>query len=247
MITAALIGAGASILGNVLQRNAQEAAYKRQQAQLDQARANENAHYMRRYYEDGTQRADTQRALTQARQNLLRSNMAYAGRNAVMGGTNAQAAAAKEISSNAYANAVASAASSAEQRKDTIDSQHMTRINALDQQKMTLDAQNDQANASAIGQMANQVGSLAQSAIASEFTGKEAAQPSAAATSVPDGTTPAGAMSVAEPVAAPLVTEQAPINLSTQLGLNEKYGVGGTASLTPKTDARLSKWDKLLI
>lgn len=170
MITAALIGAGASIIGNVLQRNAQERAYKRQQEQLDATRARETAHYNRRYYEDGTQRADTQRALTQAREALLKSNRAAMGSNAVMGGTNAQAAAAKEASNNAYANAVASAAAGAERRKDIVDQNYQTRMDALDAQQMSLDAANDQANAQAIGDAANQVGQLAQSAVAAEMS-----------------------------------------------------------------------------
>lgn len=165
MIAAALIGAAGSILGNVLQRNAQKRAYQRQQDSLRRDAADNEAWYNRRYYEDATQRADTQRALAQARETFRSSNRAAMGRNAVMGGTNAQAAAAKEANNEAYADMVSQAAAAAESRKDNVEDAYLKEKQTLNGAQRTLDNTNDQANAEAIGNMATQVGQLAASAV----------------------------------------------------------------------------------
>lgn len=165
MIAAALIGAAGSVLGNVLQRNAQKRAYQRQQESLRRDAADNAAWYNRRYYEDATQRADTQRALAQARETFRSSNRAAMGRNAVMGGTNAQAAAAKEANNEAYADMVSQAAAAAESRKDNVEDAYLKQKQTLNGAQRTLDNTNDQANAEAIGNMATQVGQLAASAV----------------------------------------------------------------------------------
>lgn len=165
MIATAIIGAAGSILGNVLQRRAQERAYERQRDSLRRDAADNEAFYNRRYYEDATQRADTMRQMTRAREAFRSSNRAAMGRNAVMGGTNATAAAAKEASNQAYADMVSQAAAAAETRKDKVEDAYLEQKRSLNGAQRTLDNTNDQANAEAIGAMATQVGQLAASAV----------------------------------------------------------------------------------
>ena len=219
MIAAALIGAAGSILGNVLQRNAQKRAYQRQQESLERDAADNAAWYNRRYYEDATQRADTQRALAQARETFRASNRAAMGRNAVMGGTNAQAAAAKEASNEAYADMVSQAAAAAETRKDQVEDAYLKQKQTLSGAQRTLDNTNDQANAEAIGNMATQVGQLAASAVQHEPT-----QPNTA------------------PVAATQPSTAAPVTSQQQQQLNlSSPVVSGQASLNQQQAART--WD----
>lgn len=198
MIAAALIGAAGSVLGNVLQRNAQKRAYQRQQVSIRRDAADNEAWYNRRYYEDATQRADTQRALAQARETFRSSNRAAMGRNAVMGGTNAQAAAAKEASNEAYADMVSQAAAAAESRKDNVEDAYLKEKQTLNGAQRTLDNTNDQANAEAIGNMATQVGQLAASAVQNtpvkpNTTPVATAQPSAPVTAAPVASAPSAA------------------------------------------------------
>jgi hypothetical protein len=87
------------------------------------------------------------------------------GRSAVMGGTNAQAAAAKEANNEAYADMVSQAAAAAESRKDNVEDAYLKQKQTLSGAQRTLDNTNDQANAEAIGNMASQVGQLAASAV----------------------------------------------------------------------------------
>lgn len=166
MISAAVIGAAATLLGNYMQSQAQERAMARQNAALRAEKAREDAWYTRRYYEDATQRADTSRALAKARETFMRANQAATGRAAVMGGTNAEAAAQKEANAQAYADAVSQVAAGAEDRKDKIDDAHQKAIAGLNTKKMELDAANDAANVASIGEMASQVGTIAGSAVA---------------------------------------------------------------------------------
>lgn len=202
MIAAALIGAAGSVLGNVLQRNAQKRAYQRQRDSIRRDAADNEAWYNRRYYEDATQRADTQRALAQARETFRSSNRAAMGRNAVMGGTNAQAAAAKEASNEAYADMVSQAAAAAESRKDNVEDAYLKEKQTLNGAQRTLDNTNDQANAEAIGNMATQVGQLAASAVQNT-----PAKPN----TTPVATTQPTAPVAAAPVASPTTSEPAQV------------------------------------
>lgn len=196
MIAAALIGAAGSILGNVLQRNAQKEAYRRQQESLRREKADNAAWYNRRYYEDATQRADTQRLLTRARETLRASNRAAMGRNAVMGGTNAEAAAAKEANNQAYADMVSQAAAAAETRKDQVEDAYLKQEQTLSGAQRTLDNTNDQANAEAIGNMATQVGQLAAIAVQNTPAKPNAtSQPSTAAAGTQVNTKPGSIIS----------------------------------------------------
>ena len=244
MIAAALIGAAGSILGNVLQRQAQKRAYARQQEQLDAERADNAAWYNRRYYEDATQRADTQRALTRAREALLASSRAASGHAVMSGSTNAAAAAAKEANNKAYADIVSQAAAAAETRKDKVEDAYLAQQRKLDESQRTLDNTNDQANANAIGQMASQVGKLAASAVAAEMNKPNTLETTPTAT-VPVQTTP---QQQQLNLSTPVVAGQAA--LGTQMAAGRWDLMNGMDSSTAALGQRvremeLNKWGKL--
>lgn len=245
MIAAALIGAAGSIFGNVLQRSAQKRAYERQQESLRRDAADNEAWYNRRYYEDATQRADTQRALTKAREAFRASGRAAAGRAAVTGATTATAAAVKEANNQAYADAVSQAAAAAEDRKDKVEDAYLDRKSELSGAQRTLDNTNDQANAEAIGKMASQVGQLASSAVQNT-----PAKPNTA----PAGTAqPSTAAAGTEPVQPSSIISTAPAQVAAQQmqegyrGLNEMVNNSYRDPIRNTTTVRNmeSRWGRL--
>lgn len=102
-----------SILGGVAKSHAAREANRQEQGQIDALDSENRAYYNRRYYEDATQRADNQAAITQAREALLRNNQRAEGQAAVMGATDASAAAMKEANNATIAQATSSIAANA--------------------------------------------------------------------------------------------------------------------------------------
>lgn len=107
------VAALGSIVGGVAKSHAAREANRREQAQIDALDSENRAYYNRRYYEDATQRADNQAAITQAREALLRNNQRAEGQAAVMGATDASAAAMKEANNATIAQATSSIAANA--------------------------------------------------------------------------------------------------------------------------------------
>lgn len=166
----AAVSAATSIAGSIAKSRAARKAAEANQAEINKERAENEALYNRRYYEDGTQRADVRRVLTEAGERLRRNNMAAAGTNAVMGGTNATAAAAKEANNEAYANAVSQAAAAADARKDAIEDRYVTNKTALRKQQVQLDAARSEAHQNAITEGVQGVVNAATSFVANNYT-----------------------------------------------------------------------------
>ena len=61
------VAAAGSIVGGAVKSHNSRVAAQRQQAELDRQKAENEAIYKRRYYEDVTMRADNQRIINQAR------------------------------------------------------------------------------------------------------------------------------------------------------------------------------------
>lgn len=166
------VSAAASIAGGIAKSRTAEKDAQARQAMIDKERADNAALYNRRMYEDGTQRADVRRVLTEASDRLRRENMAASGRAAVMGGTNAQVAAAKEANGQAYAQAVSAAAAGAEARKDAAEERYVTANSGLNKQQIALDSERSQAKQAAISDAVKTVGGLASSYISSNYDKK---------------------------------------------------------------------------
>lgn len=115
------LGLGGSIFGGI----SASKAMKKIKKDVQQQRAENLAHYNRRYNEDATQRADAQRILTNTQEAIRSRNRAAAGARAVMGGSEESAAAARMANNQALADATSQIAARADARKDAIEAQYL--------------------------------------------------------------------------------------------------------------------------
>lgn len=122
------LGAAASIFGGIQASK----AMKKVKKNLEQRKEANKAWYDRRYNEDALQRADAQRVLTMTDERIRNRNKQSAGAQAVMGGTEASAAAAREANSTALSSTMASMAANAASRKDAVEQQYMKTRDSLD-------------------------------------------------------------------------------------------------------------------
>ena len=127
-IVGAGLGAAASIFGGIQASK----AMKKVKKNLEQRKEANKAWYDRRYNEDALQRADAQRVLTMTDERIRNRNKQSAGAQAVMGGTEASAAAAREANSTALSSTMASMAANAASRKDAVEQQYMKTRDSLD-------------------------------------------------------------------------------------------------------------------
>ena len=149
------LGAAGSIFGGI----SASKAMKNVKRDLEDRKRENQDWYDRRYNEDATQRADAQRILTMTEESIKNRNRQAAGSQAVMGGTDESTAAAKAANSQALADAAATIAVNAEQRKDNIESQYRATDAAIDDQLNNLEG----AKANAVTQAAQQISELGNS------------------------------------------------------------------------------------
>lgn len=116
-IAGGALSAVGSIFGGI---QASKAMKKVKRNLLEQQQENQ-AWYDRRYNEDATQRADAQRILAKTEESIRNRNRQAAGTQAVMGGTEESAAAAKAANNAALAEAASQIAVNGEARKDQIE------------------------------------------------------------------------------------------------------------------------------
>lgn len=155
-IASAGLKVAGSIFGGI--KAAKEA--KKQQKMLDDQKAQNEAWYNRRYNEDGTQRADAQRLLTQTQDRLRSSNRAAAGTAAVMGGSTEAVAAQKAANNSVLADTVGTIAANADARKDNIEQQYMAKQDNLVQQNINLSQQRQNAITQAVSGVSSAADSL---------------------------------------------------------------------------------------
>ena len=146
---------GGSIFGGI--KASREA--KKQQKMLDAQKAENQAWYNRRFNEDGTQRADAQRLLTNT-QDLLRRQTMAAGANAVTGASTEAVAAQKAANNQALAEATSTIAAASDARKDNIEQQYQTNNNALADKQMQISRQKQNAITQAVQGVAGTADSI---------------------------------------------------------------------------------------
>ena len=132
----AIIGAGlslaSSIAGGIANRNAAE----KQKRELERQKQENRAWYTRKYYEDPTKRADTQRLLTQMQEQIQNRNRAAKGRQAIMGGTEDSTTAVKEANNKTMADAISQIVANNDSRKDQIEQQYHNNMRSIEGQQM---------------------------------------------------------------------------------------------------------------
>lgn len=153
MAIGSLIGGGLKLAGAIAGGIANARAAKKIKKQLNKQAADNKAWYDRRFNEDGTQRADAQRALALTEQSIRNRNRNAAGTSAVMGGTDASAAAAKAANSQALTSTMANIAVNADKRKDNIENQYLSNKKAIENKQMGIAQQNAENTAQAVQTM----------------------------------------------------------------------------------------------
>lgn len=141
-----LIGAGVSLassIGNAIFGGLSANKQKKEQLRAIRKQQQENRNwYNRRYNEDATQRADVQRMLSRTNEAIKARNRAAAGKQKVVGGTDASLASTQQANARAVGDALSEVAAKAEARKDNIEAQYRER-------KADLDAQEDAVKSNA--------------------------------------------------------------------------------------------------
>lgn len=153
-----IIGGTAGALGGIFGGISKNKMLKKQMAMIKEQKRENQDWYDRRYNEDATQRADAQAILTQTADMIKRRNQQSAGAQAVMGGTEESAAAAKEANAKALSDATSQIAVAGAQRKDQIEGQYRERQQQLDETLRQLQGQKQdgfQMVSNAIGGAAN--------------------------------------------------------------------------------------------
>ena len=153
-----IIGGTAGALGGIFGGISKNKMLKKQMAMIKEQKRENQDWYDRRYNEDSTQRADAQAMLTQTADMIRRRNQQSAGTQAVMGGTEESAAAAKDANSKALSDATSQIAVASAQRKDQIEGQYRERQQQLDETLRQLQGQKQdgfQMVSNAIGGAAN--------------------------------------------------------------------------------------------
>lgn len=164
--TISAITAAAGIASSIVKSRQARKAQQEQQAQINRLGAQNDAYYNRYFHADATQLADNRALLTEASERLRRQNQAAAGTAAVMGGTNAQAAATKEANNQAYADAVRGVAANAQSYKTHVQDQYRTQEQNLANANNQLIANRAASNAAAIDTAMENVNTMASSYIA---------------------------------------------------------------------------------
>ena len=153
-----IIGGTAGALGGIFGGISKNKMLKKQMAMINEQKRENQDWYDRRYNEDSTQRADAQAILSQTADMIRRRNQQSAGAQAVMGGTEESAAAAKEANAKALSDATSQIAVAGAQRKDQIEGQYRERQQQLDETLRQLQGQKQdgfQMLSNAIGGAAN--------------------------------------------------------------------------------------------
>jgi len=140
-LVAGAVSALANGIGSVAASHAAKQAADAQKLAIDRKEQKLENWHDRIMNEDATQTASAQQSITRLREELRRQNQAVAGSQAVMGGTNAAAAAQKEQSSKAMAETMSNIAAAADAKKERADEMYMEGSSNIADQRAQLDAQ----------------------------------------------------------------------------------------------------------
>lgn len=172
MAISPLIGAGVSLassIGNAIFGGISANKQKREQLRALRKQQQENRNwYNRRYNEDATQRADVQRMLSRTNEAIKARNRAAAGKQKVIGGTDASLASTQQANAAAVGDALSEVAAKVEARKDNIEAQYRERKADLDAQEDAVKANAEAAKRNATAQAATGTVNVGASPIAAD-------------------------------------------------------------------------------
>lgn len=156
-----ILGAAVSAAGSIFGGIQASKAMRKVKDNVEAQRSRNKAWYERRYNEDATQRADAQRILARTEAAIRERNMAAAGTQAVMGGSEESLAAVKAANNEAMADAVSRIVAQGEARKDAVEARYQQREAALDEQLNNLETGRAQGISQAVGGLSSVGANLA--------------------------------------------------------------------------------------
>lgn len=162
-----IIGAGVSGLSSLFGGLAKRKAAAEQEQKLREQERDNEMWYNRRYNEDPLQRASAQAMLTRVAEGIKARNRQAEGTKAVMGGTDASVAAAREANNEGLSKTASAIVANDDARKDRIEENYRAAKRDIDGQKMQAAAAKQAAVTDAAialgqtaGQIAGQIGGL---------------------------------------------------------------------------------------
>ncbi len=156
----AIIGAAASV-GSALYSGIKSAKVAKQaKRDVEEQKEANAAWYNRRYYEDGTQRADAQRIWRKTQDAIKNRNKQAAATQAVVGGTEESVASTKEANANALAETASAINAQADARKDSIEQSYRQQDAAYNNQLNNIENQRSQNIVNAGSQAVSAFGTL---------------------------------------------------------------------------------------
>lgn len=145
-----IIGAGLKIGGSIFGGITMSKAIKKAKEGIEQQKQKNQNWFDQRYNEDATQRADAQALLARTEENIKNRNLAAAGSQAVMGGTDESVAAQKAANNAALAQTASAINEKADARKDQIEQQYRAKDDELQEKLNNLQLQKAQQTAAAV-------------------------------------------------------------------------------------------------
>lgn len=159
-IASGVMSLGGAVLGAVRSAKANRDALK----ELNKKEARENARYARRYNESTLDRADMQRLIRQAGEEMRRRDQAAEGKMAVMGGGEEALAAQKEANAQAMGDVMGSVASQAAVDRRAEDDRHQQAMDNISDERAAIKRQQGQVITNAAEQVMGTMAGVAASA-----------------------------------------------------------------------------------
>lgn len=138
-------------------------AARKQRKEMREARQRQLNSQIRRYNENGLQRASAQAMLNRVQDYITKHNKQAQGAQAVMGGSEASVAATKEANAQALAGTASNIVAQDDARKDALQAQIDKDTERYNEQEAQAKAAQAQALAGAVSQAGSAVGSAADS------------------------------------------------------------------------------------
>lgn len=159
------VGALTSIGSAIASAAAGRKAYKRQGKIIDAAERRNEAWYKRNINENATERADAVAALERQREVMAERSRRAAGTAAVMGGSAEAVAAEKAAQNAALGDTVADIALAGAARKDAVEQQYLTKLEAIENARIAREAARAQQTAAAASQLSQTGTQLAEAGL----------------------------------------------------------------------------------
>lgn len=169
-LASGIVSLGGAVLGAVRSAKANRDALK----ELNKKEARENARYARRYNESTLDRADMQRLIRQAGEEMRRRDQAAEGKMAVMGGGEEALAAQKEANAQAMGDVMGSVAAQAAVDRRAEDDRHQQALDGISDERAAIKRQQGQVITNAAEQVMGTMAGVAASADGAIQEGKDA-------------------------------------------------------------------------